>query len=217
MDTISMLLLLPPSESKSPNSTGNILSSKLFGPDHVARIRTLFENPQFSSKEYCDFSNTLEAGVRYTGVVWKEIDFSAPQLEQILIPNPVLMLSNYYDYIPNYKLSYKLSDAKLSKDLELYRKELLNNYFLNNSEIILDFTTVDIRNSIYTDKTRSLKNIYKFSYSSANKKLLGHQGKSVKGKHVNNILFNFDLSSTAFKSRDIVKLCLEAGVYLTID
>ena len=212
-----MLILLPPSESKSLISTGSVTTSKLFGSRHVAKTESLFSNAQYSGKEYCDFSNTLEAGSRYTGVVWKGIDVSSPQLEHIFIPNPVLTLSNYYDYIPNYKFSYKPSDLSLSKDLEIYRNELLNDFFLSNSEIILDFTTVEIRNSIYTKKTRDLGNIYKFNYSSANKKLLGHFGKSVKGNHVNNILLNLDLSSTSFKSKDIVKLCTQTGVYLTID
>lgn len=214
-----MILILPPSERKTQGGTVSTPTE----PEALKTIQQaqeLLVSLKLSDKEYINWESLLPAGERFSGVVWEQIDKNNIDLDfhKVWIPNPIFGISNYTDLMPEYKLNLnpKFNETAMQNAYSNFINSSFANFFKNKNEIILDLTTVEVRKFMFKDLKKRPSNVYSINYLSKDKRLLGHNGKKVKGLHANLILQALSEKGD-LTIKEVLKFNPSKEVFITIE
>jgi len=164
------LILIPPSEGKNSGGTNNPVSFSEVSKSLLSILDTSkVENKNILSQK------TLPAIERYSGVVYKGIDYESLKNKR-LFDEHVRIISGLFgvikptDLIPNYKL-------KMNRTYKVWREHIL----FDDSYFIYDLLPQEHKKAVsYTKGVR-----IEFSIIKNGKKIpAGHNGKLIKGKFI---------------------------------
>lgn len=184
-----MKVLIPPSEGKS-DYTDNSKLKILFESSTKKMIQKVKENKiKFKESDYelninaLKNQNTAPAMKRYSGVVYKNIDYeSLSKKSKLWFDKHILIFSGLFGFvspkenIPNYKLKFELIGAAKFWQ-PILTKELKN-------EFIVDLLASSQRKA-YDYKAHENRIEINFYHTSKGKKVhAGHFGKVIKGRFI---------------------------------